>query len=751
MPDPTSQHLAMSSVTLDHDIQLIVNGHHGNAFQLLGMQHVQLDGGAVLVARAFLPGAQHVEVVDAESGEATPMERVEDEGFFEASFGPARSPFPYRLRVRWPDGAEHEVEDPYRFASTLSDLDLYLLGEGTDLRMYDKLGAHPRSMEGVEGTSFAVWAPNAERVSVVGPFNGWDGRRHVMRFHPGAGVWEMFVPHIGPGTLYKIEIKPSGGPPFLKADPVGYQFEYRPATAAIVYDRTTYQWQDHEWMEQRKQFDVTCRPMSIYEVHLGSWRRRGEGDGEPLGYRELAHELADYVSDMGFTHVEFLPVAEHPYDPSWGYQVTGYFAPTSRFGTPDEFKYMVDLLHQRGIGVIIDWVPAHFPKDAHGLRRFDGTALYEHADPRQGEHPDWGTMVFNFGRNEVRNFLISNALFWLEEYHADGLRVDAVASMLYLDYSRQAGEWIPNPFGGRENLEAIAFLRETNRLVQERCPGTLMIAEESTAWPGVSHSLDRGGLGFQAKWNMGWMNDFLRFMERDPVYRKYDFNLITFSLMYAFTERFVLPLSHDEVVHGKRSLIDKMPGDAWQKAANLRLALGLMWGHPGKQLLFMGGEIGQWREWSESRSLDWNLLDYPLHSGVQHWVRDLNRVYRGEPALWERDFTHTGFEWIDFHDVENTVVSFLRRGENPDEELVFVFNFTPVTRIGYRVGVPRAGWYREVLNSDAAVYGGSNVGNGGGLDAEAVEAQRRSYSLCLTLPPLGVLVLKREGAGGTFG
>jgi 1,4-alpha-glucan branching enzyme len=449
------------------------------------------------------------------------------------------------------------------------------------------------------------------------------------------------------------------------------------------------------------------------------------------------------VVEMGFTHVELLPVMEHPYDPSWGYQVTGYFAPTSRFGTPEDFKFLVDHMHQRGIGVILDWVPAHFPKDAHALRRFDGTALYEHEDPRQGEHPDWGTMVFNFGRNEVRNFLISNALFWLEEYHLDGLRVDAVASMLYLDYSRDAGQWIPNPFGGRENLEAISFLRELNRLVRERCPGALMIAEESTAWPGVTHSLERGGLGFHLKWNMGWMNDFLRFMEEDPIYRKFNFNHITFSLMYAFSERFMLPLSHDEVVHGKGSLIGKMPGDAWQKAANLRMALGMMWSHPGKQLLFMGGEFGQWREWSESRSLDWNLLDYPLHSGLQRWVRDLNHVYRGERAFWERDQTYEGFEWIDFHDVLNSVISFVRRGENPEDEIIFICNFTPVPRVDYRVGVPRAGRYREVLNSDAEIYGGSNVGNGGGVDAEPIEAQHRAFSVCLTLPPLGMLVLKR--------
>jgi 1,4-alpha-glucan branching enzyme len=742
----------MPVATLEHDVQQIIHGTHRDPFSVLGMHYVERDHQPVLVLRAFQPGAQEVAVVDSESGETTALERIDGAGFFEQTFPYGKTRFPYRLRIRWPDGGEQEVEDSYRFPSVLGDLDLFLLGEGTDLRMYDKLGAHPRTMDGVAGTSFAVWAPNARRVSIVGHFNDWDGRRHVMRVHPGPGIWEMFIPGLPAGTLYKFEIQPAAGPPFLKADPVGFQFELRPATGGIVHDRGTYQWNDSEWMEQRRHGDPTCQPMSIYEVHLGSWRgREVDGESQPLNYRDIAHQLADYMVEMGFTHVEFLPVMEHPYDPSWGYQVTGYFAPTSRFGTPDDFKYLVDHLHQRGIGVLIDWVPAHFPRDAHALRRFDGTALYEHEDPRQGEHPDWGTMVFNFGRNEVRNFLIANALFWLDEYHADGLRVDAVASMLYLDYSRRHGEWLPNPFGGRENLEAISFLRELNRVVAERCPGTLMIAEESTAWPGVSHSVDRGGLGFHLKWNMGWMNDFLRFVEEDPIYRKYNFNLITFSLMYAFSERFVLPLSHDEVVHGKGSLIGKMPGDAWRKAANLRLALGLMWGHPGKQLLFMGGELGQWREWSESRELDWNLLDYPLHRGIQQWVRDLNQVYQNEPALWERDFTYEGFEWIDFHDVENTVISFLRRAQNPDDEVLFVCNFTPVPRPEYRVGVPRAGRYRELLNSDAECYGGSNLGNGGGVDSEPVEAQHRANSLCLVLPPLGVLMLKLEGAGGTMG
>ncbi|MGI9178983.1 MAG: 1,4-alpha-glucan branching protein GlgB, partial [Longimicrobiaceae bacterium] len=690
----------MPVATLEHDIARIIHGEHADPFSLLGMHHVARDGEQLLVVRAFLPKAAEAWVVHAESEESTPLECIHPDGFFETTFTDGREPFPYRLRVRTRGEEEREIEDPYSFPSVLSDFDLYLLGEGTDLRMYEKLGAHPRTLRGVQGVAFAVWAPNPARVSVVGNFNEWDGRRHVMRLHPGVGVWEIFIPELEVGTVYKYEIKPRRGVSFLKSDPVAFLAELRPNTASVVYELGGYSWSDGDWMAQRRASSSIDGPMSIYEVHIGSWRRPETGEPDPRpNYREVAHELADYVIDMGFTHVQLLPVMEHPYDPSWGYQVTGYFAPTTRYGTPDDFKYFVDHLHQRGIGVLLDWVPAHFPRDAPGLRRFDGTPLYEHEDPRRGEHPDWGTMVFNYGRNEVRNFLHANALFWLDEYHIDGLRVDAVASMLYLDYSRPAGQWIPNPFGGRENLEAIEFLKQLNTAVREHFPGALMIAEESTAWPGVTHPIERGGLGFHLKWNMGWMNDYLRFMEQDPVFRKYDFNLVTFSLMYAFSERFILPFSHDEVVHGKGSLMNKMPGDPWRKAANLRLALGMMWAHPGKQLLFMGGELGQWREWSEARSLDWDLLDYPLHAGMQSWVRDLNALYRREPAFWQRDYTYEGFEWIDFHDYENSVVSFMRRGDNVEEELLFVCNFTPVPRMGYRIGVPRAGHYRELLNS----------------------------------------------------
>jgi 1,4-alpha-glucan branching enzyme len=732
----------MSAAIPPHEIQQIVRGEHPDPFRWLGPRPVPGLAGSERSVQLFDPHADEAWLVSSGEEQPIPMQRLDAEGLFQATLGDARVPTSYRVRTRYGDTVVERF-DAYAFPSTLSDFDLHLLGEGTDHHLYRKLGAHPMEVEGVAGVRFAVWAPNALRVSVVGDFNGWDGRRHVMRFHPGAGIWEVFIPELTRGTVYKYEIKPQEGPPFLKADPVAFFAELRPETGSVIYGLSEYEWNDAEWMQRREQMDVSCEPMAIYEVHLGSWRR-GEND-RMLTYREIAKPLADYVSDMGFTHVELLPISEHPYDPSWGYQVTGYYAPTARFGSPDDFRFLVDYLHQRGIGVVLDWVPAHFPKDAHALRRFDGTALYEHADPRQGEQPDWGTHVFNFGRTEVRNFLVSNALFWLEEFHIDGLRVDAVASMLYLDYSRSAGQWIPNRYGGRENLEAIDFLKHLNHAVRARVPGALMIAEESTAWPGVTQPVEFGGLGFHLKWNMGWMNDYLRFVEEDPVYRKYHFGLLTFSLMYAFSERFVLPFSHDEVVHGKRSMLDKMPGDAWQKHANLRLTLGFMWSHPGKQLLFMGSEIGQWREWSEERSLDWHLLDEPLHRGLQRWVRDLNHVYRAEPAFWRRDFSHEGFEWIDFHDVEGSIISFARRGDQPSDELVVVCNFTPIVRDEYRIGVPAAGFYREVLNSDAEIYGGGNVGNSGGVQSEPVPAHGREHSVCLRIPPLGVLLLKRDG------
>jgi 1,4-alpha-glucan branching enzyme len=734
----------MPEATSAHDVRQIVHGDHSNPFSVLGLHRVVSDGAETDILRAFVPWATELYAILSEVEEPVEMQRIHPSGFFVAALPPGERGT-YRLRATTDHGDSVEFPDPYAFGPTLGELDLHLLGEGTDLRMHHKLGAHPHTMDGVDGVRFAVWAPNAKRVSVVGDFNDWDGRRNVMRVHHGVGVWDIFIPGIGVGTLYKYEIKPRHGSPFLKSDPVAFRSELRPATASVVHELGRYDWTDDEWMQRRAQRHPEHEAMLVYEVHLGSWRWR---DDRPLTYREMASELCAYVREMGFTHVEFMPVMEHPYDPSWGYQVTGYFAPTSRFGTPDDFKHLVNELHRNDIGVLLDWVPAHFPRDQSGLRHFDGSPLYEHEDPRQGEHPDWGTMIFNYGRNEVRNFLIANALYWLEEYHIDGLRVDAVASMLYLDYSRQDGEWLPNRYGGRENLEAIDFFRRLNSLVRERAPGTLMIAEESTAWPGVTQSVQDGGLGFHLKWNMGWMNDFLRFIEQDSVYRKYHFGLLTFSLVYAFSERFVLPLSHDEVVHGKRSLLDKMPGDEWQKFANMRLALGYMWTHPGKQLLFMGGELGQWQEWRESSPLDWYLLDRPLHAGLQQFVRDLNRVYRSVPALWERDSTYEGFEWIDFHDVENTILSFVRRGANPGEEVVVVCNFTPVPRHDYRIGVARPGWYRELINSDAGFYGGSNLGNDGGVEAEAVPDHGRPYSLCLRLPPLGILILQRAGGDG---
>lgn len=725
----------MTQATLpDNDILQIAHGEHPDPFRVLGPHRAE---GALRV-RAFFPDAREVILLPAGGGEIA-MHPLHPAGLWEVEAGEDAAP--YRLRARW-EGGEWETEDPYAFGSALGELDLHLLGEGRHHRLYHVLGAHPLAIDGVAGTRFAVWAPNARRVSVVGDWNAWDGRRNPMRLHPANGVWEIFVPRVEKDSLYKYEILPRDGDAFLKSDPLGFAAELRPATASRVSPLGGYAWGDGEWMTLRAERDAAAGPLSIYEVHPGSWRR-AEGD-RPLGYREMADQLGDYVERMGFTHVELLPVMEHPYDPSWGYQVTGYFAPTSRFGTPDDFRFLVDRLHQRGIGVLLDWVPAHFPKDAPGLRRFDGSPLYEHADPRQGEQPDWGTMVFNFGRNEVRNFLIANALYWLDEFHVDGLRVDAVASMLYLDYSRQAGEWVPNRHGGRENLEAIDFLRELNTAVREECPGTLMIAEESTAWPGVTRPVEHGGLGFHLKWNMGWMNDFLRFMEEDPLHRRHHLGQLTFSLMYAFSERFVLPLSHDEVVHGKRSLLEKMPGDEWQRFANLRLALGYMWGHPGKKLLFMGGEWGQRREWTEARSLDWHLLEQEPHAGLQRWVADLCAAYRQEPAFWRLDDSSEGWEWIDFRDSENTVVAFLRRPGDGGAPLVFACNFTPLPRHDYRVGVPLEGRFRELLNSDAEGYGGSGVGNGGGIRTEPIPAHGHPQSLALALPPLGIVVLKPE-------
>jgi len=625
----------------------------------------------------------------------------------------------------------------------LTEFDLHLIAEGTHYRTYNKLGAHLFQLDGQPGTHFAVWAPNARDVSVVGDFNNWQPGIHPMRPRPEAGIWECFVPGVGQGALYKYSLRSNyHNHEAEKADPYAFASEIRPASASKVWSLDGYAWGDQAWMAGRAAGQRLDAPIAIYEVHLGSWMRIPEKDGRWLTYREAAPKLADYVRQMGYTHVEFLPLCEHPFDGSWGYQTIGYFAPTSRFGTPEDFMFLVDTLHQHGIGVIMDWVPAHFPRDGHGLGFFDGTHLYEHADPRMGEHQEWGTYVFNYGRTEVRNFLISNALFWLEKYHLDGLRVDAVASMLYLDYARKAGEWIPNRYGGNENLEAVDFIRRFNEQVYAEYPDVITIAEESTAWAMVSRPTYLGGLGFGLKWDMGWMHDSLEYFSHEPIHRRYHHNDLTFRMLYAFTENFVLPLSHDEVVHGKAALLAKMPGDDWQKFANLRLLLGCMTAQPGKKLLFMGGEIGQWREWNHDESVDWHLLQYLPHQGLQHWVRDLNWLYRNEPAMHEQDCEPHGFEWVDCNDADASVVSFLRRGRNPNDVVLIACNFTPVPRHQYVVGVPWGGYWAEILNGDAALYGGSNLGNSGGVEALANPVHGRSHSLVVTLPPLAMLVFR---------
>jgi len=626
--------------------------------------------------------------------------------------------------------------------SMLTNEDLFLFNEGSHYRLYEKLGAHPIAVDGVEGTYFAVWAPNAKQVSVIGEFNSWDKSSHPLYAKGQSGIWEGFIPGVAKGTIYKYYlVSHRRGYHVEKADPFAFYAETPPKTASVSWD-LDYSWGDRAWMEKRHTHNALDAPISVYEVHLGSWQRVTEENNRYLSYRELAPRLTDYLKQLGFTHVEFLPIMEHPFYGSWGYQVTGYFAPTSRYGTPQDFMYLVDYLHQHDIGVILDWVPSHFPNDEHGLGYFDGTHLYEHGDPRQGIHPDWNSLIFNYGRDEVRSFLLSSALFWLDKYHVDGLRVDAVASMLYLDYGRKAGEWIPNKYGGRENLEATAFLRRFNEMVYQESPGTQTIAEESTAWPMVSRPTYLGGLGFGLKWDMGWMHDTLEYMTKETIYRKYHHNNLTFRLIYAFFENFVLPLSHDEVVHGKGSLLGKMPGDDWQKFANLRLLFGYMYTQSGKKLLFMGGEFGQWREWAHDENLEWHLLDYAPHSGLQRWVEDLNRFYRGQPALYELDFEQAGFEWIDCNDVEHSVVSLIRKGRSPDNLLVVVCNFTPTTHFNYRIGVPQAGFWRELLNSDAKEYGGTGQGNLGGVEAAPIPLHGRPYSLTITLPPLAAVFFK---------
>jgi 1,4-alpha-glucan branching enzyme len=718
-------------------LDALAQARHPDPFALLGPHRA--DPGIVI--RTYQPSAEGVAVL--RNGFQATMMRVHPSGIFEATFDDAKDVFDYKLRVRYPDGRATETDDPYRYGRVISDYDLYLFGEGKHTRIYERLGAHLMRIGEADGAHFAVWAPNAERASVVGDFNEWDGRRHPMRRLGMSGVWEIFIPGVTEGQRYKFELRSRmHGEILVKSDPFGFAFEVPPLSASVVA-RLDYQWNDGAWMRDRAAWNNWFnRPFAVYEAHFGSWARVPEEGDRYLTYRELADRLIPYVKDLGYTHIELLPVAEHPYSGSWGYQVTGYYAPTSRFGSPQDFKAFVDACHQHGLGVILDWVPGHFPKDRFALAQFDGTSLYEHADPRQGEHRDWGTLIFNYGRNEVRNFLLANALFWLDEYHIDGLRVDAVASMLYLDYSRQPGEWVPNRHGGRENLDAIDFLRELNELTHGQHPGSITIAEESTAFPSVSRPTYLGGLGFTYKWNMGWMNDILEYVRQDPIYRRYHHQHLTFSLLYAFTENFILPFSHDEVVHGKGSMFGKIPGDDWQKAATLRALYGFMYAHPGKKLLFMGGEFGQRREWNYDASLDWHLLAEPVHAGIQRFVRDLNRVYASEPALYECDFDGHGFQWIDCNDNDNSVVSFVRRAANPDAFVVSVLNFTPVPREAYLVGVPRAGSYVELINSDAEAYGGSNVGNGGVVFTDAIAAHGHAQSVKLKLPPLGCLILK---------
>ncbi|HXM32769.1 MAG TPA: 1,4-alpha-glucan branching protein GlgB, partial [Chthoniobacterales bacterium] len=661
----------ITGVPID-ELQAFLAGAHPDPFGILG-PHLMGDD---LVVRLFRPDAKEATIVlGGKEEQRFPADRIHAAGFFQAVLPGVKRDADYRIHLtRW-DGSTATVRDPYAYGIIMGDVDLHLFSEGNHLQIYEKFGAHLRKVGDAFGVYFAVWAPNAQRVSVVGDFNGWDGRVNPMRRLLGSGVWELFLPDVGEGAHYKFEIRTPRGALLLKADPFAFFNQHSKDTSSLVYNLERYQWSDQKWMEARPPRVLPTSPISIYEVHLGSWKRKTEEGNRPLSYLELSETLLSYVVEMGYTHIELMPIAEHPFEGSWGYQVTNYYAPTSRFGTPDEFRHFVDKFHQAGIGVIMDWVPAHFPKDAHGLAEFDGTDLYEHADPRQGEHQDWGTLIFNFGRNEVRNFLIGNALFWLEKYHIDGLRVDAVASMLYLDYSRKAGEWIPNAFGGRENLEAVFFLKRFNEVCYERFPGIMTIAEESTAWPGVSRPTYLGGLGFGFKWNMGWMHDFLHYMSLDPIFRRFHHNNITFSLMYAFQEHFVLVLSHDEVVHGKRSLLNKMPGDEWQQFANLRMFYAWMYGHPGKKLLFMGGEFGQRREWNHDRELDWDLLGLPRHDGLRRLVQHLNYVYKSEPALWDQDDSYEGFEWIDFHDADNSVVAFMRRSRAGDV-IVFAVNAT---------------------------------------------------------------------------
>jgi 1,4-alpha-glucan branching enzyme len=734
-------------------LERIVRAEDSDPFPILGPHWIDRDGKRVLAIRAFRPGAADAAIL-WRTGASFTSTKLQPEGLFEAIVPPdavqirageAILPSAYRVRFSFTDGNPLEILDPYAFPPLLSDFDLYLFGEGTHYLKYEKLGAHVREVDGVRGVHFAVWAPNAQRVSVVGDFNLWDGRANPMRNRGASGIFEIFMPGLDEGALYKFEILSRVDHHLgLKSDPYGFAAEMRPKSASIVCNIDRYTWADAAWLENRAKRDFLHAPMSIYEVHAGSWRRKAEEGWRWLTYRELADELIPYVKRLGYTHIELMPLMEHPFDASWGYQTVGYYAVTSRFGGPVDLMYFVDRCHQEGIGILLDWTPAHFPRDAHGLAFFDGTHLYEHEDPRKGAHPDWGTLLFNYGRNEVQNFLLSNALFWVDKYHIDGLRVDAVASMLYLDYSRAPGEWLPNAFGGRENLEAIALIKRLNELLHQRHPGALMIAEESTAWAAVSRPTYVGGLGFDLKWNMGWMNDTLRYFALDPIHRQYHHNELTFSMIYAFHENFILPLSHDEVVHGKRALLEKMPGDDWQKFANLRLLFGYMFAHPGKKLLFMGGELAQRSEFWEGATVEWHVEESPPHRGIQRLISYLNQLHASERALHELDFEGSGFEWIDPNDAAASVLTFIRKARNQDDFIVAVCNLTPVTRQVYRVGVPRPGYYREILNTDSRYYEGSDVGNDGGVNADPIPWNGRPYSLKLHLPPLAVMYFKPQ-------
>jgi len=733
-------------VLTQKELSSLVEVKNRSPHELLGLH--ELGDGKGLVARALVPEAAKVELqpVLEKDQPAIVLERIPKTEVFEGTTTDAQRVYSYDLVITDKAGNLRRTRDPYSFLPTLGESDLYLFAKGDERRIYDKLGSHLRTIDGVAGASFAVWAPNAQRISVVGDFNQWDGRVHQMRSLGQSGVWEIFIPGIAEGAHYKYEVRDRQGRIILKTDPYGFFFETPPKNAAIVWDNRKFQWSDEQWLTERRQRDTLRSPLSIYELHLGSWRKKSPG--ESLSYRELAEPLVQYLKTMGFTHVELMPVAEHAFYPSWGYQVTGFYAPTSRYGSPEDFQFLVNALHEAGIGVLVDWVPAHFPRDDWALARFDGTALYEHEDPRRGAHQDWGTLIFNYGRHEVSNFLLANALFWCERFHIDGLRVDAVASMLYLDYSRKPGQWIPNQYGGRENLEAIEFLRQFNHVTHTEFPGVMTIAEESTAWPLVTRPPYLGGLGFSFKWNMGWMHDTLNYFQRDPVYRKHHQNDLTFAMLYHHHENFILPLSHDEVVHGKGSLLGRMPGDDWRRFANLRTLLGYQWCFPGKMLLFMGGEFGQSSEWNANAELDWWLLDAgPYHRGLQQFVQDLNKLYASEPALWQSDYDTSGFYWIDSSDHDNSIISFVRQDASFQHRVAVILNLTPVPRYRYRVGLPLPGKWREVMNSDAKVYGGSNVGNLGGVVALEQKAHNQRYSAEMTLPSLSIIAFKAEGPG----